>query len=77
MKTECTKEYSSFQALGRREIVTDFSGGNITSDGGGLLLLEVEQQAGIFQRFAQCRYKLDFIKYILNKYLFLINIVPH
>jgi len=54
MKTECTRIYNSFQALGRREIVADFSGGTITSDGGGLLLREVEQRTGILQRFAKC-----------------------
>jgi hypothetical protein len=36
MKTECTRLYSSFQALGRREIFTDFNGWTITSDGGVL-----------------------------------------
>ncbi len=54
MNTECTKGYGSFQALGRREIVADFSGGTITSDGGALLLREVEQRTSILQRFAQC-----------------------
>jgi len=54
MKTECTRIYNSFQALGRREIVADFSGGTITSDGGSLLLREVEQHTGILQRFAKC-----------------------
>ena len=55
MKTECTKNYSSFQALGRREIVADFNGGTISSDGGGCLLLrEIEQRTGILQRFAEC-----------------------
>ncbi len=54
MKTECTRTYRSFQALGRREIVTDFSGGTITSDGGALLLREVEQRTAVLHRFAQC-----------------------
>lgn len=55
MKTECTKSYSTFQALGRREIIADFNGGTITSDGGGCLLLrEIEQRTGILQRFAKC-----------------------
>jgi len=54
MRTECTKEYGSFQALGRREIVADFNGGTITSDGGTLLLREVEQRTNILQRFSQC-----------------------
>lgn len=54
MKTDCTKKYDSFQALGRREIITDFSGGTISSDGGGLLLREVEARTGILHRFAKC-----------------------
>ncbi len=54
MKTECTKKYSSFQAIGKREIVADFNGGTITSDGGGLLLREIEQRTGILKRFSQC-----------------------
>ena len=32
----------------------DFSGGAITSDGGGLLLREVEKRTGIVARFAEC-----------------------
>ena len=54
MKTECTKSYRSFQVLGKRTIVADFSGGTITSDGGALLLREVEQRTAILQRFAEC-----------------------
>ena len=48
------KEYSSFQARGRRKIVVDFSGGTITSDGDGLLLREVEKRSGILNRFTKC-----------------------
>ena len=51
MKTECTRKYYSFQALGRREIVAGLNGGTITSDGGSLLLWEVEQRTAIFNRF--------------------------
>jgi hypothetical protein len=54
MKTECTNNYSSFQALGRREIITDFNGGTIASDGGVLLLREVEHRTNILQRFSRC-----------------------
>ena len=54
MQTECTKKQYHFQALGRREILADFSGGTITSDGGGLLLREVEKRTGILNRFAKC-----------------------
>ena len=54
MKTECTKKRYQFQALGRKEILADFTGGTITSDGGGLLLREVEKRSGVLSRFAKC-----------------------
>ncbi len=54
MKTECTRKYDSLQALGRREIVAEFNGGTITSDGGSLLLREVEPRTAILSRFADC-----------------------
>ena len=54
MKTECTRKRYQFQALGRREILADFTGGTITSDGGGLLLREVEKRTNILGRFAKC-----------------------
>ncbi len=54
MKTECNKNRYQFQPLGRKEITADFDGGTITSDGGGVLLREVEQRTNILGRFAQC-----------------------
>jgi len=54
MKTECTKKRYQFQALGRKEILADFDGGTISSDGGGLLLREVEKRSNILGRFAKC-----------------------
>ena len=38
----------------RRSVVGRFDGGSITSDGGGLLLREVEQRAKIIGQFATC-----------------------
>lgn len=38
----------------RREIRTQFEGGAITSDGGGLRLWEVEKRIGMLQQFAAC-----------------------
>jgi len=40
--TECNAGQLEFHALGRRAVVGKFDGGNISSDGGGLLLGEVE-----------------------------------
>jgi hypothetical protein len=42
------------QDLGGRELVWRFDGGDITSDGGALLLRQLEQQTGIVRRFAAC-----------------------
>lgn len=54
MQTECTVEQLSFQAVGRREVVAKFDGGQLSSDGGGLLLREVERQTAILKQFAAC-----------------------
>src|SRR5271157_895373 len=54
MSTECNGKLFEFHPLGRREVRADFGGGAITSDGGGLLLREVEKRTGILARFAEC-----------------------
>ena len=54
MKTECNPEQLEFHALGRREVIGRFDGGRITSDGGGLLLREVDQRLGLLDRLAGC-----------------------
>ncbi|MCU0917090.1 MAG: transposase [Planctomycetes bacterium] len=54
MVTQDTSEFLPFQASFRREIVARFDGGAISSDGGGLLLGQVERSTGIFRQFAAC-----------------------
>jgi hypothetical protein len=54
LMTECRTEQYKFHALGNREVVGHFDGGDITTDAGGLLLREVEQRTGIIRRFAVC-----------------------
>jgi hypothetical protein len=54
VKTECNQESFEFHALGRREVVGRFDGGQMTSDGGGLLLRETEQATKIIGQFAAC-----------------------
>jgi hypothetical protein len=46
--------YLDFPALGPREVKASFDGGDISSDGGALLLRQVEQVTGILRRFAAC-----------------------
>ena len=54
MHTQCNQESFEFHPLGKREVRGRFDGGAITSDGGGLLLREVEKRTGIMARFAAC-----------------------
>lgn len=54
MTTECKQESFGFHPLFHREVRVGFDGGNISSDGGGLLLREVEKRTGIIAQFAGC-----------------------
>jgi len=54
MPTECTSGALRFQAVGRRSVVAQFNGGTLTSDGGAVLLREVERATGILRQFAAC-----------------------
>ena len=54
METQCTPTQLEFHALGRRKVIGKFDGGSITSDAGGLLLREAENQTAIISGFAEC-----------------------
>jgi Transposase DDE domain group 1 len=54
MTTPCTPATFTFQTLGNREVIGSFDGGTITSDGGSLLLGEVEAKTHILHQFAAC-----------------------
>ncbi|RPJ85789.1 MAG: IS1380 family transposase [Acidobacteria bacterium] len=54
MTTECTQKSFEFHSLYRREVKAEFSGGKLTSDGGALLLRQVEARLGVIERFAGC-----------------------
>ena len=54
MNAECNQPKFEFQSLGGREVVGRFDGGTISSDGGGVLLREVEARTGIIRQFAAC-----------------------
>jgi hypothetical protein len=53
-KTECNAQPLLFQDLGHRKVVTDFSGGILSSDAGVLLLREVDASLGLTQSLARC-----------------------
>jgi len=54
MTTECSQVGFEFHPLNQRQIRAQFDGGAITSDGGGLLLREVDKRMGIIRQFAAC-----------------------
>jgi hypothetical protein len=52
--TECNERSFDFHGLGARRVLGRFDGGNITSDGGAVLLRELELRTGIIEQFAGC-----------------------
>jgi hypothetical protein len=52
--TECIQSRLWFAKHSRREVVGEFSGGAMTSDGGALLLRETDQKLNLLPRFGQC-----------------------
>jgi len=49
----CTTKIFEFPKLKRRKIIAKFSGGAITSDGGGILLREVDRQLNLLEPIAK------------------------
>jgi hypothetical protein len=54
MKAECTIDSIEFHPHNRREVIGRFDGGRITSDGGSMLLKEVETRMQLIRQFAAC-----------------------
>jgi hypothetical protein len=54
MSTECTTETLQFQEAHGRSVLARFDGGTLTSDGGAVLLREVERATGILRQFTTC-----------------------
>lgn len=54
MQTQCKRQELQFQPVGRRAVVADFDAGRVSSDGGALLLGELDRRTGIVDRFAGC-----------------------
>jgi hypothetical protein len=53
--TECNQDRFEFASVqGTRQIVAEFSGGTISSDGGGLRLQETDSKMNWLTRFSQC-----------------------
>ena len=51
--TECNRKPLLFSSLGPRKIQAAFDGGHLTTDGGALLLREVDRRVGLTQALAE------------------------
>lgn len=54
MTTDCIPHQFEFQGMTRRTVVASFDGGTVSSDGGVLLLAEVDRRLGLVELFAAC-----------------------
>ena len=54
MSTECTTGALAFQGVAGRGVMARFDGGTLTSDGGAVLLREVDRATKILGQFAAC-----------------------
>jgi len=52
--TECKQQSFDFQGLGGRRVEVDFTGGHLSSDGGSLLLREVDRSQRLCEQLAGC-----------------------
>lgn len=54
MQTQCTQIELEFSKHFRRQVTAKFDGGHISSDGGAILLREVDRRLGLLDRLALC-----------------------
>ena len=54
MQPDCKSRQIEFQGLKSRRVVGKFDAGRVSTDGGALLLRELDARAGIVNRFAAC-----------------------
>jgi len=52
--TDCVTQPMLFDNLGPRQVVADFSGGHVTSDGGLLLWYDLDRSLGVTRKLARC-----------------------
>ena len=54
MSTQCIPDQFTFGTVESRPVVANFEGGYLTSDGGLILIAELDRKRQITARFAQC-----------------------
>jgi hypothetical protein len=51
--TDCNELFIDFPGFGSRKIQADFGGGDVSSDGGVLLVRQVDRRLGLTQRLSE------------------------
>lgn len=54
MVTECNATQMEFQGVDRRPVVVSFDGGHLSSDGGAMLVGELDRRLGVTSRLSEC-----------------------
>jgi hypothetical protein len=54
IQTECTSTSYDFGRVNQRKLVADFKGGDLSSDGGLLLIREIDQMYRLSERLSEC-----------------------
>ena len=62
--TDCKDQPLLFQDLGPRKVVADFSGGTLSSDGGVLLLRQIDRGLGVSRNLAGCFHDLRDARFV-------------
>jgi hypothetical protein len=62
--TDCSDAPLLFQDLGARKVVADFSGGDLSSDGGALLLRQVDHGLGLSRTLGGCFHDTRDARYV-------------
>lgn len=52
--TQCIQQTFDFQCLDRRKVQADFNGGDLSPDGGVLLIREIDHQLGLTEQLSNC-----------------------
>ena len=63
-QTDCIQETFGFQAIGKRKVEADFSGGHLSSDGGVLLVGEVDKRLRLTDQLCSCFIRKRFGKHV-------------
>lgn len=53
-QTDCKQGIFEFQGIGKRKLEVDFSGGHLSSDGGVVLVGEVDKRLGVCDQLSRC-----------------------